>query len=86
MKNPMNLLGLTFENNRFNFEKSSLFLDGSIIVPTVAGLPLNMTAKGSRSVNLKSFTKVNLKEFLSKRKALFDAEISPSFSISLLIV
>ena len=83
LKNPMNLLGLTFENNRFNFEKSSLFLDGSIIVPTVAGLPLNMTAKGSRSVNLKSFTKVNLKEFLSKRKALFDAEISPSFSIIL---
>ena len=83
LKNPMNLLGLTFENRRFNFEKSSLFLDGSIIVPTVAGLPLNMTAKGSRSINLKSFTKVNLKEFLTKGKALFDAEISPSFSIIL---
>ena len=83
LKNPMNLLGLTLENKRSNFEKSTLFLDGSIIVPTVAGLPLNMTAKGSKSVNLKSFTKVNLKEFLSKGKALFDAEISPSFSIIL---
>ena len=82
-KNPMNILGLALENRRYNYEKSTLFLDGSIIVPTVVGLPLNMTAKGSKSVNMKSHTKVNLNDFLSKGKASFDAEISPSFSINL---
>ena len=77
-RNPLSILGSTFGNTDVNFEKSSMFLDGSIIIPTVSGLPMNMTARGSSSVQMKSSTKLNLSEFPSKRKASIDAEISPS--------
>ena len=79
-KNPFNLFALTFEDTNANYEKSSMFLDGSIIVPTVTGFPLNMTAKGTKSIQLKSQTKINIQELLSKGKAAIDAEILPSIT------
>ena len=69
---------LAFGKTDVNFEKSSMFLDGSIIIPTVAGLPMNMTARGSSNIQMRSKTKLNLSEFASKRKVSIDAEISPS--------
>ena len=69
---------LGFGKTDVNFEKSSMFLDGSIIIPTVGGLPLNMTARGSSTIQMRSKTKLNLSEFASKRKVSIDAEISPS--------
>ena len=72
-----------FEDTNLNYEKSSLFLDGSVIVPTVGGLPMNMTAKGSSSLQLKSSAKINIKEFLAKGKASIDAEITPSVTLKI---
>ena len=69
---------LSFGKSDINFEKSSMFLDGSIIIPTVGGLPMNMTARGSSTIQMRSKTKLNLSEFASKRKVSIDAEISPS--------
>ena len=80
-QNPMNIFGLSFEDTDFDHERSTMFLDGSIIIPTVAGLPLNMTAKGTSSLRLKSKTKINLKEFRSAGKASAEAEIYPSATI-----
>ena len=82
LRSPFNLLNY-FEDTNLNYEKSSLFLDGSIIVPTVGGLPMNMTAKGSSSIRLKSSAKINIKDFLAKGKASVDAEISPSVTIKI---
>merc|ERR1711892_293819 len=80
-QNPMNVFALPFEDTDFDHERSTMFLDGSIIIPTVAGLPLNMTAKGTSSVHLKSKTKINLGEFLSTGKASAEAEIYPSATV-----
>ena len=80
-QNPMNIFGLSFEDTDFDHERSTMFLDGSIIIPTVAGLPLNMTAKGTSSLRLKSKTKINLKEFLVTGKASAEAEIYPSATV-----
>ena len=81
--NPMSLFTFTLEDKNMNFEKSSMFLDGSIIVPTVAGLPLNMTAKGVSSVQLKSKADINIKEFLTKGRASIGVEISPSVAVKI---
>ena len=77
-KNPLSFLGSSLGRTDVNLEKSSMFLDGAIIIPTVSGLPLNMTARGSSSIQMKSKTKLNLNEFRSKGKVSLDAEISPS--------
>ena len=77
-KNPLSFLGSALGMTNINFEKSSMFLDGAIIVPTVAGLPVNMTARGTSSLQMKSKTRLNLSEFQSRRKVSLDAEISPS--------
>ena len=58
-----------------------MFLDGSIILPTVAGLPLNMTAKGTSSLQLKSTTKLSFRDFLLNGKASAEAEIYPSATL-----
>ena len=82
-KNPLNLFGLTFEDSNLNFEKSSLFLDGSIIIPTVGGLPVNMTALGSSSIQMKSKSSINLQGFLNTGKASLDVDISPSVALKI---
>ena len=82
-QNPMNIFGLSYEDTDFDHEKSTMFLDGSIIIPTVSGLPLNMTAKGTSSMQLKSKTKINLGEFLTTGKASAEAEIYPSATIEI---
>ena len=83
IQNPLSFFGLTFEDTNLNFEKSTMFLDGSIIIPTVGGLPLNMTAMGSSSVQLKSKSRINIHEFLTKGKASFDSELSPSIALKI---
>ena len=80
-QNPMNLFGLSFEDRNIDYEKSTMFLDGSIILPTVAGLPLNMTAKGTSSLQLKSTTKLSFRDFLLNGKASAEAEIYPSATL-----
>lgn len=80
-QNPMNLFGLSFEDRNIDYEKSTMFLDGSIILPTVAGLPLNLTAKGTSSLQLKSTTKLSFRDFLLNGKASAEAEIYPSATL-----
>ena len=69
--------------SNLNFEKSSLFLDGSIIIPTVGGLPVNMTALGSSSIQMKSKSSINLQGFLNTGKASLDVDISPSVALKI---
>ncbi len=53
---PNTILGSSMTGNKIDFSRSSIFLDGSIVLPTVAGLPLKLSVNGTSTVGLKSST------------------------------
>jgi hypothetical protein len=83
IKKPLDYLGFSLNGNELDFTKSYIFLDGCIVVPTVLGLPLNLTVNGTSHVNLKSKTKLSLSEIFSSGKAQLIAQIYPTIAIEL---
>jgi hypothetical protein len=80
---PLDYLGFSFGENELEFRKSSIFLDGSIIVPTGLGIPLNLTVNGTSHVNLKSTTKLKFSELFSFGKTHLKAQIYPTVSLQI---
>ena len=80
---PLDYLGFSFGENEFEFQKSSIFLDGSIIVPTAMGIPLNLTVNGTSHVNLKSKTKLKFGELFSTGKTHLKAQMYPTVSLKI---
>jgi Domain of unknown function (DUF1943)/Lipoprotein amino terminal region len=83
IKTPLNHVGVSFNDNELDFTKSYIFLDGCIIVPTVLGLPLNLTVNGTSHVNFKSRTKLRLSELFSSGKAHLMVQLYPTISTEL---
>ena len=48
------------KDHDISYTKSSMFLDSSIIVPTVVGLPMNLTVNGTTTVDMKAKGKMDL--------------------------
>lgn len=46
-----------------DYRRSSIFLDGKIVVPTVAGMPLTLAVNGTSAINLKSENNFDLVNF-----------------------
>ena len=50
------------EQQDFTFTKSFMFLDSTYTVPTIAGLPLNLTVNGTATVALNAGGHMNFKK------------------------
>nr|XP_034313736.1 apolipophorins isoform X7 [Crassostrea gigas] len=62
-----------------SYTKSNMFLDSSLIVPTIIGLPLNLTVNGTVSVDLKGRATIDLTK--PHKKILIDGIIEPSGAV-----
>lgn len=63
------------------FSRSSMFLDGSIVVPTVSGLALRLSVNGTSSVNLQSSSSCDLAKLFTEGKARVDLKVYPTASV-----
>lgn len=67
------------KGNEISYTKSNMFLDSSLIVPTIIGLPLNLTVNGTVSVDLKGRATIDLTK--PHKKILIDGIIEPSGAV-----
>lgn len=65
------------KGNEISYTKSDMFLDSSLIVPTIIGLPLNLTVNGTASVDLKGRATIDLTK--PHKSILIDGIIEPRF-------
>ena len=73
--------GIKFPGNDMDYSHSTVFLDGNIVIPTAAGLPLKLAVEGSSNVELKSQTEVNVGDFFKTGRALVEAHVYPTASV-----
>lgn len=66
-----------FGRQKVDVTKSFVFLDSSIKVPTILGLPLELSVNGTASLGLTAHTNVDLKDFRSMKVAV-EGKIYPS--------
>ncbi|XP_076440191.1 uncharacterized protein LOC143279842 [Babylonia areolata] len=70
------------KDGQVSFTQSAVFLDTTIIIPTVAGLPLNLTINGSASLELQASQKMDFKKINAKSKAFeVAAMLQPSGAV-----
>jgi hypothetical protein len=61
-----------------DFTRSTIFLDGKIVVPTVAGLPLDLAVNGTSTISLKSSTQFELSNIFLSGSAAAEVHIFPT--------
>ena len=83
---PSSLLGQGIFNNNQNitYERSTIFLDGKIEVPTVVGLPLNLAVNGTSSVSLIAKHKIDLANIFTTGTASAFVEFSPTATMQVI--
>jgi hypothetical protein len=81
---PNSLFGSGWTGSDIDFRRSSIFLDGSIVVPTASGLPLKLSVNGTSTVGLKSSTKLDLSNFFADGKLSAEAHIFPSATVQVI--
>ncbi|XP_014673849.1 PREDICTED: uncharacterized protein LOC106814086 [Priapulus caudatus] len=85
MKDTLNYMDLILELSKeqnFELTKSGIFLDTSLIVPTLTGLPMNLSVNGSLSMNIKVNGKMDIRQIVaSPRSCDVHGEIKPSAAI-----
>jgi hypothetical protein len=47
----------------YSFTQSFMFLDTSVVIPTISGFPLNISIDGSATINLQASGKMDLRQF-----------------------
>ena len=60
MDSPLSMLLRAVKDKDIDYTKSIVFLDASYIIPTIIGLPLNLTINGTSTVNLRMGGKFNV--------------------------
>lgn len=76
-RNLMDMLTKQFNRQRIDTTKSFVFLDSSVKVPTLLGLPLELSVNGTASLGLTAHTNVDLKDFRAM-KVVVEGKIYPS--------
>ena len=84
--NPLSIFDLANLDKVIEYEKSTMFLDGAIITPTVAGLPLKLVVQGTTSIKLDSDININLVELFKSGKAELDVDLRPSATVEIICV
>ena len=64
-----------------DFSRSSIFLDGKIVVPTLAGLPLDLDVNGTSAVSLKSQNKFELSNLFKSGDASLEVKLYPTATL-----
>lgn len=76
-RNLMDTLTKQFSRQRIDTTKSFVFLDSSVKVPTLLGLPLELSVNGTASLGLTAHTNVDLKDFRAMR-VVVEGKLYPS--------
>ncbi len=63
--------------------KSSIFLDGGIVLPTAAGLPLGLNVNGTYSLSFKSSVTMDIRDFFSTGSAKVKGEVYPTGTVEI---
>ncbi|XP_048255783.1 apolipophorins-like [Haliotis rufescens] len=72
------------KDHDYSFANSVMFLDSSIIVPTCAGLPLNLTVHGAATVNMNVKGKLDLRNLATKPTSLLiEGVMQPSGAVEI---
>nr|XP_022900792.1 uncharacterized protein LOC111413892 [Onthophagus taurus] len=81
--NPIDFLKRILSGKEIKYNKATMFLDSSYVVPTGAGLPLTLNAIGTAAINLKlqgSLTSANFKKNLTLD---MDAHLQPNVALDI---
>ncbi|KAK6188791.1 hypothetical protein SNE40_004897 [Patella caerulea] len=71
------------KDHDYSFSQSMMFLDSSMVIPTAAGLPLNLTVNGVTSIDLKASGSVDLRKVATSPRSLnIDGIIKPSGAVT----
>ena len=73
--------GIFDSHQNLTYERSSIFLDGKIEVPTLAGLPLNLAVNGTSSVSLTSKHNIDLSNIFKTGTAAAAIEMYPTATL-----
>ncbi|XP_050402855.1 uncharacterized protein LOC126819071 [Patella vulgata] len=72
------------KDHDYSFSQSMMFLDSSMVIPTAAGLPLNLTVNGVTSIDLKASGSVDLRKVATSPRSLhIDGIIKPSGAVTI---
>ena len=62
----------------YSFTQSFMFLDTSVVIPTISGFPLNISVDGSATIDLQASGKMDLRQFSSNpRSVSINGKIKP---------
>ena len=78
---PASLFGSSASD--LDFSRSSIFLDGKIVVPTLAGLPLDLDVNGTSAISLKSKNKFDLVNLLRSGDANLEVNLYPTATLQI---
>lgn len=65
------------KNKDYSISRSLMFLDSTMIVPTISGLPLNLTVNGTATIDLKASGRMDLRK--PSTNLLIDGTIQPRY-------
>lgn len=76
--NVLEMLISMSKNHVYTFTQNIMFMDTSMIIPTSAGFPLNLTINGTATIDMKASGKVDLRKLgTSPRSLLISGLIQP---------
>ena len=84
---PMSFFGHTIfdDNKEVTYKRSSIFLDGKIEVPTLAGLPLNLAVNGTSALSLISKHHLDLSNIFKTGTASASVEFYPTATLLVML-
>ncbi|XP_061171948.1 uncharacterized protein LOC133181472, partial [Saccostrea echinata] len=82
--NILEMLISMSKNHDYTFTQNIMFLDTSMIIPTSAGFPLNLTINGTATIDMKASGKADLRKMgTSPMSLLISGRIQPSAAVEI---
>ncbi|XP_069692884.1 uncharacterized protein Apoltp isoform X2 [Periplaneta americana] len=81
--NPVEKIKQLLSGKEINYNKATLFLDTSYVVPTATGLPISLSAIGTAAVNLQISGSLKAADFLKTHELDVEGKIRPSVAIDI---
>ncbi|KAJ1524178.1 hypothetical protein ONE63_010704 [Megalurothrips usitatus] len=78
---PMRTLLALLRRSEVDVTRSFVFLDAAYVLPTVAGMPIELTANGSATVGLQVRGRLDLSDLMTRRAALVEGRVAPSAAL-----
>ena len=83
MTQIMHSFGFSSKENKISYSHSNMFLDGSVIIPTVLGMPLNLTVNGTSTLRFNSENNIDIKYLFTKGQATVHSKIDPVMNLEI---